>query len=150
MLVTEKGSTVYDSTIFLYPDSPSQKMTQAPPSRIGNSETKEILERELDLQGLKLLAFDVPSSYTASDNSKLITLDLSTGMSADKIDITPIDGFIMNARSQIESINSRYGTRIVLIHIRIKDADNNLLVDYMEDIETGRQYSWTAENIDGD
>jgi hypothetical protein len=149
ILVTAKGNTIYDSTVFLYPDLPSQKLTQAPPSPIENSKTKDILGRSLDLQGLQLLALDVPSSYFASDNSKLVTLDLSTGTNADKIDIAQIDEFFMKVRPQIEEINSRYETRIVLIHIRIKDSNNQLLVDYMEDVETGRQYSWTAENIEG-
>jgi hypothetical protein len=149
VLVTAKGNTIYDSTVFLSPDLPSQKLTQAPPSPVENSKAKDILGRNLDLQRLKLLTLDVPSSYTASDNSKLVTLDLSTGASADKIDIAQIDEFIMKVRPQIEEINSRYETRIVLIHIQIKDSDNKLLVDYMEDIETGRQSSWTAENIEG-
>jgi len=149
ILVTARGNTIYDSTVFLYPDLPSQKLTQAPPSSVDNSKTKDILGRSLNLQGLQLLALDVPSSYIASDNSKLVTLDLSTGTSAEKIDIAQIDEFIMKVRPQIEEINSRYETRIVLIHIRIKDFNDKLLVDYMEDIETGRQYSWTAENIEG-
>jgi hypothetical protein len=149
VLVTAKGNTIYDSTVFLYPGLPSQKLTQAPPSSVDNSKTKDILERSLDLQGLQLLALDVPSSHIASDNSMLVTLDLSTGTSADKIDIAQIDEFIMKVRPQIEEINSRYETRIVLIRIRIKDFNDKLLVDYMEDIETGRQYSWTAENIEG-
>jgi hypothetical protein len=149
VLVTAKGNTIYDSTVFLYPDLPSQKLTQAPPSSVENSKAKDILGRNLDLQGLKLLTLDVPSSYIASDNSKLVTLDLSTGTSADTVDIAQIDEFIMKIRPQIEEINSRYGTRIVLIHVQIKDSDNKLLVDYMEDIETGRQSSWTAENIEG-
>ena len=149
ILVTSKGNTIYDSTVFLYSDLPSQKLTQTPPSSVENYKTKEILEDNLDLQGLKLLTLDVPSSYNASNNSKLVTLDLSTGTSGDKIDIAQINEFIMKVRPQIEDINSRFGTRIVLIHIQIKDSDDKLLVNYMEDIETGRQYSWTAENIEG-
>lgn len=149
ILVTAKGNTIYDSTVFLYPDLPSQKLTQVPPSSVDNSKTRDILGSSLDLQGLQLLALEVPSSYIASDNSKLVTLDLSTGISAEKTDITQINEFIMKIRPQIEEINSRYKTRIVLIHVRIKDFYDKLLVDYMEDIETGRQYSWTAENIKG-
>lgn len=146
ILVTAKDETLYDSTIFLYPDLPSQKLTQAPPSSIENSKAKDILERNLDLQGLKLLTLDVPSSYTASDNSKLVTLDLSTGTSADKTNNAQIDEFIMNLRSQMEDINNRFGTRVVLIQIRIKDLDDKLLVDYLEDFETGKQSSWIDEN----
>lgn len=43
ILVTTKGDTLYDSTIFLYPDLPSQKLTQAPPSSIENSAVKDNL-----------------------------------------------------------------------------------------------------------
>jgi hypothetical protein len=147
ILVTVKGDTLYDSTIFLYPDLPSQKLTQAPPSSIENSKAKDILERNLDLQGLKLLTLDVPSSFTASDNSKLVALDLSTGTSADKTNNAQIVEFITNLHSQMEDINNRFGTRVVLIHVRIKDVDDKLLVDYLEDFETGKQSSWIDENF---
>ena len=43
ILVTVKRDTLYDRTIFLYPDLPSQKLTQAPPSSIENSKAKDIL-----------------------------------------------------------------------------------------------------------
>jgi hypothetical protein len=147
ILVTEKGDNLYDSTIFLYPDLPSQKLTQAPPSSIENSKAIDILERNLDLQGLRLLTLDVPSSYTASDNSRLVTLDLSTGTSAGTTNNAKISEFIMNLRSQMEVINNRFGTRVVLIHVRIKDLDGKLLVDYLEDFETGKQSSWVDENF---
>lgn len=149
VLITTKGNSIYDSTIYLYPDLPSQQLTQAPPSAVDYSKTRDILGRSLDLQGFQLIALDVPSSYFSHDNSKLVILDLSTGMSAENVNIAQIDEFIMKLRPQIEEINSRYGTNIVLIHIRIKDIDDKLLVDYMEDIETGRQYSWTAESVKG-
>ena len=51
ILVTAKGNTIYDSTVFLYPDLPSQKLTLAPPSSVDNDKTKDIVGRSLDLQG---------------------------------------------------------------------------------------------------
>lgn len=133
ILITAKGDTLYDSTIFLYPDLPSQKLTLVPPSPIENSKAKDILERNLDLHGLQLLALNVPSNYIASDNSKLVALDLSTGTSADKTNNSQISEFIMNLRSQMENINNRFSTRVVLIHVRIKDLGGKLLVNYLED-----------------
>lgn len=147
ILATEKNDILYDSTIFLYPDLPSQKLTRASPSSIENSKAKEILERNLYLHGLRLLTLDVPTSYTTSDNSKLVILDLSTGTSAERINNDQIGGFFMNLRSQMEEINNRFDTRIVLIHVRIKDLDDKLLVDYLEDFETGKQRSWIDENF---
>jgi hypothetical protein len=146
VLVTADGNTPYDGTIYLDPDFPSQKLTQAPPSTVDAGKTKAILDRSLDLQGLKLLSLDIPARYIASDNSKLVTLDLSTGISADKTDSAQIGEILMSLRPQMEHINNLHGTRLVLIHIRIKDSGDKLLVDYMEDIETGRQDSWIDEN----
>jgi hypothetical protein len=145
-LVTANGDILDDSTIFLYPDLPSQKLTPAPPSSIKNTQVQDILERNLDLRGFRLLSLDVPSSYTANDNSKLVTIDLSTGTSADKTNSAQIGEFLVNLRSQIEEINDRFGTRVVLIHVRIKDSDDKLLVDYLEDFETWKQSSWIDEN----
>jgi hypothetical protein len=148
-VVTAAGEALYDNTSFLPPDLPSQKFTPAPPSSVENGQTKEILEGNLDLHGLKLLALEVPASYTARDNSKLVTLDLSTGTTAEKIDMAPIDQFIQSLRPQMEAINDRYGTRIVLVRAQIQDADDQLLVDYMEDIERWAQSFWVADNIEG-
>jgi hypothetical protein len=147
ILVTAKGDTLYDGTIFLYSDLPSQRLTQELPSPVDSDETKDILEKTLDLYGLRLLTLDLPSSYTASDNSKLVTLDLSTETSADKTNSAQIEELIINLPTQIEEINNNYDTRVVLIHIRIKDTDDKLLVDYLEDLETGKQSSWLDENF---
>ncbi len=149
IVLTNNGNSIYDSTVFLYPDLPSQKLTQAPPSSIDNNKVKDILERNLSLQGLILLSLNVPSNYTDQNNSKIIILDLSLGAVFDQLNIEEINNFIINLRPQIEDINSQYSTNIIIIHALIKDSNNNLLVDYMEDIELGRQSSWVAENIEG-
>lgn len=147
ILVAENGNPIYDSTIYLSPDLPSQKVSKVASSSVNVSETKEILEQSIDLHGFDLVTLDIPSSYITSDNSKLVTLNLSTGTTIEKTDASQIDKFFVSLRPQIDAINNSYGTRIVLIHILILDTNGKLLVNYLEDFETGKQSSWVDENI---
>ncbi len=147
--VTAKGDELYSSTSFLYPGDPDQKLTPAPPSALDDLQTKEIVKNDLDLKGLALLELTVPEFVTERENSQLVTLHLSTGASGDKVDEVQIRSFILSIGSQIEAINAQYRTRIALVHLLITDSSGNLLVEFLEDHVTGRQFSWHADSIEG-
>lgn len=146
VLTTANDKSIYDSEIFLNSDLPSQKLTQKSLSTIKMSEVKVILENNLDFAGFKLLALDISPEFLAHNNCMFVAVDLSTETSAENINNANIANFITNLHPQIEAMNHRFGTGIVLIHIRIMDADNHLLVDYLEDFETAKQSSWIDEN----
>jgi len=55
LIVTDyDGRNIYDGTIFLSPDMPSQKLTSPPPSKISDRETEKKVLHMLNLQGLEL------------------------------------------------------------------------------------------------
>ena len=146
MLVIPEGDVVYDSTIFLSDDLPSQGLEPAPPTTVEDARAKEILENELDLNGLRLSSLTAFPDFSTRDNSKFFTLDLSTGARAENTDKLQIGQFIASLRPQIEDLNQRYAMRVVIMHVRIQDEDGRLLVVYLEDFETGKQSSWIDEN----
>ena len=146
MLEIPEGDVVYDSTIFLNDDLPSQGLEPASPSTVDDARAKEILENELDLQGLRLLSLEIFPNFSTSAGGKFFTLDLSTGTEAGNTDNAQIGRFIESLHPQIEDINNRHGAHIAIMQVRIKDVDNNLLVDYLEDFETGKQSSWIDES----
>ncbi|HSQ26792.1 MAG TPA: hypothetical protein VLM80_06675 [Anaerolineales bacterium] len=142
MLVIPEGDVVYDSTIFLNDDLPSQDLKPAPPATVDDARAKEILENELDLNGLRLSSLAAFPDFSTWDNSKFFTLLLSTGASAENTNNLQIGQFIASLRHQIEDLNQLYAMRIVIMHVRIQDEDDRLLVDYLEDFEIGKQSSW--------
>ncbi len=146
MLVTPQGDALYDSTIFLNDDLPSQQLKPAPSSTVDAAAAKEILENELDLQGLRLLSLEIFPNFSTSASGKFFTLDLSTGTDAGNTDNAQIGRFIESLHPQIEDINNRHGAHIVIMQVRIQDEDGRLLVVYLEDFETGKQSSWIDEN----
>lgn len=146
MLVIPEGDVVYDSTIFLSDDLPSQQLKPAPPSTVDVSTAKQILESELDFYGLNPISLEAFQAFTTQDNSKFFTLQLSTGASAENTDKLQIGQFIASLRLQIEELNQRYAARIFVMHVRIQDEDGRLLVVYLEDFQTGKQSSWIDEN----
>jgi hypothetical protein len=144
---TDLGTTISDNTLYLGPDFSSQRMSPATPSSVGPADTREILAKNFDLHGFELVKLEVPSSYSASDNSKLAALVLSTGTTIEQTDASQIDKLMVSVHPQIEAINDRYGTRIVLVHIRILDSNGELLVDFLKDMETWSESSWVDEHI---
>lgn len=146
MLATPQGDALYDSTIFLSDDLPSQQLKPAPPSTVDVSTAKQILESELDFYGLNPISLEAFQAFTTQDNSKFFTLQLSTGASAENTDKLQIGQFIASLRLQIEELNQRYAARIFVMHVRIQDEDGRLLVVYLEDFQTGKQSSWIDEN----
>ena len=146
MLVIPEGDVVYDSTIFLNDDLPSQGLEPAPLTTVEDARAKELLETELDLNGLRLSSLTAFPDFSTRDNSKFFTLDLSTGAGAENTDKLQSGQFMASLRPQIEDLNQRYAMRVVIMHVRIQDEDGRLLVDYLEDFETGKQSSWIDEN----
>jgi hypothetical protein len=116
---------------------------------VDDLQTKEIVKNDLDLKGLALLELDVPDFATERENSQLVTLHLSTGVSGDKVDEEQIRSFIISMGSQIEAINTQYGTSIALVRVLITDSTGNPLVEHLEDHVTGRQFSWKADSLEG-
>lgn len=149
IIVSPQGDVLSDSEAFLYPGDRSQNLTPGPPSAVQDSQAKEIFENNFDFQGLKLLSLEVPAGYTDSDNHKAVAMDLSTGKEAGDTDMAPINQLILSLRPQIEKINDRYGTGFVLVHVKIISTANQLLVDYVEDLELWRQGFWLADGLHG-
>lgn len=149
IIVSPQGEVLSDSEAFLYPDDRSQSLTPMPPSTIKDNQARQIFEDNFDFQGLKLLSLEVPAGYTDPDNHKGVVMVLSTGKEASDTDMTPINHLILSLRPQIEMINDRYGTGFVLVHVKIMSAANELLVDYVEDLELWRQGFWLADGLHG-
>ena len=147
--VTPEGKVLSDVKTFLHPEDLSQILTPLPPSTVKDSEARQIFESNFDFQGLKRIALDVPASYTDPENSKAVIMELSTGKPAGDTDMAPINQLVLGLRPQIEKINERYGTRFVLVRVKIVDSANELLVDHMEDIELRQRGSWLAEGLHG-
>jgi hypothetical protein len=147
VLQPENGKNLYDSTVFLYPDMPSQQLAKKPVSSLSNDQTKDAIEQNLDLYDLKLISLDVPSGYTEVTQEQMVSMELSTNTNSDTLNSPKLDEFIMNLRQQIEKINAQYGTSIVVVRAQIKDLEDKLLVDYMTDLEIGGQSSWVADGI---
>lgn len=148
--VTPEGKVLSDFKTFLHPEDLAPSLTPPPASTLKDSEARQIFESNFDFQGLKLLALDVPSSYTDPYNSKVIIMQLSTGRPAGDTGMAPINQLILGLRPQIDKINDRYGTRFVLVRVKIVDSANEPLVDYVEDIELWGRGSWLAQGLQAD
>lgn len=144
-----EGENIFDSTIYLNPDLPSQQFDPGAPSGVNLDQTKDTIRQTLDVGNLKLLSLDVPPKYFDQWNSKLVTIDLSTGVDSHQDAEPLVNEFIIGLKPQIEAINQQYGTRIAMVWVKIYDARENLLVHYFEDIDLGHQTFRVADDFHG-
>jgi hypothetical protein len=149
IILNSKGENIYDNTTYLDPDKPSQKFNPGTPSNLDLDQTKEILNQTLDVGKLKLLSLDVPPRYFDQWNSKLVTIDLSTGIDSHQAAELWVSEFIIGLKPQINAINDQNGLRVALVWVKIYDPQENLLVDYFLDIDLGTQTFWVAEDFHG-
>ena len=149
VIESDKGMILYDSTVFLNPNLPSQNLKAAPPSALDDAKTKDVVAQNLNLHGLTLASLTIAPSFTAVTHNQLLTLEVSTNPVSNKTDSEQINAFVMSLNPQLKEINTRYGTRIVIVRAEIKDSEGKLLVDYMLDTELGKQSSWVADGIEG-
>jgi hypothetical protein len=143
------GNKLYDGTIFLYPNMPSQELKIPPQPKISDQETKTQLLQTLDFRGMELASADVQSGDFIGGIGQLLTLRLR----ATSTDLSSVSEWmsinVPGLGSQLGSFNEKFGAQIVIVRLSIEDKQGNLLVDYIEDLERGVQNSWEVPGVNG-
>lgn len=142
-----KGEQISSGETYLYPDDLSQQMPKSKETKIDNSKTKEIIMSQLKLGTLKLDSFDVTSENIDGFNGQILNIQVSIKDREQAKQLLPqfIDSFFYLE----ETLNNKYGTYLVLTHLRVIDNQGKLLYDYARDIESGHTIaSYPPDHID--
>lgn len=134
------GALIYATETYLYPEDLSQN-SQPARTQVDNQNAEQIVAGNLQLAGLKLDELAVAPEDSLGGNGQILLIQVSGKDLADVNGSLPkfLDSFFQ----LLDTINAQHGTNIVLCHLRVIDANGEVLLDYVRDLEGGST-QWTA------
>lgn len=142
ILINAKGEEMSSERVFLDPSLPSQNLSVPAPAKIDNDTTNDLIQSKINTFGLRLISINVLTNEIVRENTKLVILRLT----ADSPDPdASINVFIPTLRPFLKDINTTYAAQISLLHLFIIDAQGNLAVEYILDLDTETE-AWSLSN----
>ncbi len=131
---------IYSDQTYLYPQDLDQQIDIKLPS-LDAVVAKEIITNQLKLGELTLDKLDVNPDVVIGGNGQILLISVSA------IDLETVNkslpGFLGSLFEMLHTINEKYGTYIVLCHPRVLDGNGKILLDYVQDVESGSA-QWTS------
>ncbi|HWQ03743.1 MAG TPA: hypothetical protein VN452_00130 [Longilinea sp.] len=141
IVINQKGEKISWEQNFLYPGDLSQNLPPIGQSGLDNTATREILMSKLHFSDMNLDTLRVDSETTPGDYGQIVIIQLSTpSLDTANQHLLP---FLGSLSKVLDTINADYGTRVVLCHFRLLDDKGNILLDFVQDVETN-QKQWSA------
>ena len=141
-LVNAKGSIIGSETIFLNSDYPSQHLTAVEAAAVDEKAVLAILHEQLDFLGMTPSRWKATTGGVVRDNTKAIEVDVSTP----DVETTnrTINRLVPSVSRAVHEISAKTGAQIAIFRLRVIDASNKVLIDYILDLETGTEV-WSVE-----
>lgn len=140
-----KGELISSTQTFLYPEDLSQKLTTPDQIKVDNVRAKEIIANQLQLSGLSLDLLDVISENAEGFNGQVLLIQVSA-KDLDDANIS-LPTFLSSLFQMLDTINPKYGTYIVLCHVRLLDQTGVVLLDYVRDLESSTTQWYGVEGL---
>jgi hypothetical protein len=113
---------------------------------VDNAATRDLLTKHLDTQGLQISALTVTSGSVLRSNEQLVELHLTAAslQAANKV----LSMLILSLHKNLIIANQATGTRIVVLRLKVLNADGTLLLHYISDMEVGMDVFSYADGVD--
>jgi hypothetical protein len=146
-LLNSKGDLIDSVQLFLSPDDPSQKPYPFGSTKLDDTVALELVKEQIDLYGLSLERVDISTGIGSDDTVQILKLKLSSP----NIDVTNkvLPSFIPSLKPFLTSVNKESGVRIGLLWLEVVDNNDELLLEYLWDLEVERTTWYMAEGIRG-
>lgn len=140
-----KDEVIYSTQTFLYPDDLSQQLNSPSQNKVDNQTAKEIISDQLQLLDLSLDLLDIISENAEGFNGQVLLIQVS----AKDLDHAnkSLPTFLSSLFQMLDTINPKYGTYIVLCHLRLLDQTGVVLLDYVRDLESGTTQWYGVEGL---
>lgn len=144
------GEIVDTGQTFLYPTQFSQQLTDVKSAEVDVSTTKDLIEKNLSLNKLKIVSLQVRSDDIVRANTKFVDLVLVSPSDRAMTDInSDINSLISHLTPMVQDLESKSHPNISLIRIQLNDDKGNFLLHYIYDFDT-RTQSWSlAKGLEG-
>ncbi len=141
IVINQKGEKISWEQNFLYPGDSSQNLPSVGQSMLDNTATREVFMSKLNFSGMNLDILSVDTEITPGDYGQIVNIQLSTpSLATANQHLLP---FLGSLSKVLDTINADYGTRVVLCHFRLLDDKGNILLDFVQDVETHMK-QWSA------
>jgi len=141
-LANAKGNIIGSEKVFLNSDYPSQHLTAVEATAVDDAAVLAILREQLDFLGMTPTRWNVVTGGVVRDNTKVIEVDLSTP-NVETANRT-INLLVPSVSRVVHRINAKTGAQIAIFRLKVIDASNRVLIDYILDLETGTEV-WLVE-----
>ncbi len=147
-VLNSKGDTIASEQKFLYPSDQSQQLIVPGQSKVDNTTTKKLITDRLKLAGMSLDKIEVISDTLSAGTGQILLIQLSVPdlTTANKSFLTFHDSL---ART-LATINSEQGTYLVLCQVRIVDKNGQVLLNYVNNLESGGEQWSQAPGFNDD
>jgi hypothetical protein len=141
IVINQKGERISWEQNFLYTSDSSQNLPSVGQSLLDNTATREVFMSKLNFSGMNLDTLSVDTETTPGDYGQIVKIQLSTpSLDTANQHLLPFLGSLFKV---LDTINADYGTRVVLCHFRLLDDKGNILLDFVQDVETHLK-QWSA------
>lgn len=133
------GEVISSTQTYLYPQDLSQQSTRRE-SALDNEATADMIKSFLQPGGLTLARLEVITGGLTGTAGQILLIDASV----ENLDAAnqSLPQFLESILWIEENLNREYGTKIVMSHLRVKDSQGTILLDYVRDWEGGHA-QWT-------
>jgi hypothetical protein len=144
------GEIVDAGKTFLYPTQFSQQLSDAKSAGMDDATTKDLIEKNLTLNKLKIVSLQVNSDNVVRANTKFVDLVIESSSNRAIADInSDINSLINHLLPMVKDLEAKTRPNISLVRIQIKDEKGNYLLHYIYDFDTYTQ-SWSlAKGLEG-
>jgi hypothetical protein len=136
-----KDELIYSTQTYLYPEDLNQKLTTSRQTTIENAQAEKIIRGLLQFGELSPDKLNVISESTAEGSGQILIISVTATDISTANRSLPI--FLDSLFQLLDTVNEKYGTYIVLCHLRLFDSGGNVLLDYVRDVEAGHT-QWTS------
>ncbi len=148
ILLNTQGEILSWDQIYLYPDDLVHHSLSPDSSELDNKATEELVADRINLYGMSLDSTRVSTGVGGYDDVQMLTIQLS-------VQDIPIANralvqFMPSLRPLLENVNAEPGTRIAICRIELVDSQDELVLEYLWDLEIGRHTWHMADSLTRD
>ena len=141
VVFNSKDELIYSTQTYLYPEDINQKLTTSRQTTIENAQTEKIIRDLLRFGELSPDKLNVISESTDEASGQILIISVTATDIGTANRSLPI--FLDSLFQLLDTVNEKYGTYLVLCHLRLFDSGGNVLLDYVRDVEAGHT-QWTS------
>lgn len=144
-ILNAQGETITWEQNYLYPSDLSQQPSTALPPQVDAAATQKLVAERLSLAGLTLDSVNILFDNTLNQTGQIVVIQVSAPNleAANQALVLFLESLVRG----LDALNAEVGTQIVLCRVRLIDAQGQVLLNYVRDLETREETSSSVAGL---